>query len=59
MNPIDRLEHENHLEQIRAVAELLNTFADSLRLDDPILRSNVITLLAERLILGALIDDED
>lgn len=60
MNAIDRLQHDEQVRKMQSIAHLLNTFAETLDVDsdDGVLRSNIITLMAQRLILG-VVDEEE
>jgi len=61
MNAIERMEYDEQVRRMRMIAQLLNTFAETLDIgsDDDVLRSNIITLMAQRLILGIQSDEED
>jgi hypothetical protein len=60
MNAIDRMQYDEQVRKMKMIAQLLNTFAETLTInsEDDVLRSNIITLMAQRLILGIQGDDE-
>lgn len=61
MNAIERLdnyerdrEYHQALDEARRVAELINVFVEHLRVDNDVLKSNIVTLYAQQLLNGAL-----
>jgi hypothetical protein len=54
------MQYDEQVRKMKMIAQLLNTFAETLTInsEDDVLRSNIITLMAQRLILGIQGDDE-
>lgn len=60
MQHIEQLERDRDyrqaLDEARRIAELINAFAEQLRVDDPVLRSNIITLYVQSLLMSGAED---